>query len=459
MSEMSRQVNIGARLDPPTARRSTIIKRGRRNALSNKKKKRRLSVTRVPLITERFQLKLKHCVGGGVQHPKVSVIRGRSTVISGHRTVIHIAFPVKNDAHASTALSLIKMRKELLGATNHSRAVLLPNSGSFSNAGATKSGEKALKALQLREAVKVAVLISSWTQSQRLPVNSASLHQTIVDLLKAAGQVVGKNMDPYCWGKGYSLLNSKGDVAAIPEVSKEEQRRVVLSALEKRLNHQGNREMVGFPQKKETIHKRRCDSWQLTEVKRKKIPAALEKHTKSEWPSESRVSSSDEQMSEDSNSTLTDFISDLNRTLTEAYKVESEPKEKMMEESKSELACKEMKVNKKGRRRVVLAAQDERLDGQDNRKIVGLSSKEKPHNRRSKRYGQTEAKREEILGAVETGKESGTPLENQSSSSDEQSSENNSKFKPSAFVSDLERTLITARKIEREPNRQILEEF
>jgi len=434
-------------LDPPTARRSTIIKRGKRNKLSNKKKKRRLSCGRVSLIAERFKLKLKNCIGGGVHHPEVHVIKGRNTIINAHRTVIHIAFPIKNDAHAFRSLSLIQMRNELLGANHHSRAFLLPNGGYFSNSGATKFGSRALKTLELREAIGVAVLISSWTYTQRHPVKSSSLQHTIVELLKAGGQVEGEIMDPYCWGKGYSLLNSEGDQAPLPDVNKEEKRRLVLSALEKRLTHQGNIEMTNFPPKKEEMLKNRCDTPD-------NIPTFVKKRTEPEFPSEVPVLSRDELMSEDSDKTESyDFEADLNGTLDKEYKIWSEPKENIQGESKREFASVQEKGKKKRRKRVVL---NDRLNCQDSIKNVDLHSKNTEQRRRSKRLWQRESKRERIFGTLQNGV-SEFQLENRSSTGGEQSPEKSSKCKPSDFVSNLKRRLVLARKIEREPNAQIFE--
>jgi len=451
---MSRKESIGMGLDPPTARRSTIIRRGKRNKLSNKKKKRRLSCGRVSPIAERFKLKLKNCIGGGVQHPEVHVIKGRSTIINGHQTVIHIAFPIKNDAHAFRSLSLIQMRKELLGANHHSRAFLLPNGGYFSNVGATKLGSRALKALEYREAIGVAVLISTWTYSQRHPVDSSSLQQTIGELLKAGGQVEGEIMDPYCWGKGYSLLNSRGDLGALPQVNREEKRRVVLAALEKRLTHQGNIEMMDFPMKKEEIRKSRCDNQQHIKSERDKIPTDVKKPTEPEFLSEGPVLSTDEQMSEDSDKTQSfDFVADLYGTLIKAYKIESEPKENIQEESKSEIASDQGKAKKRGRKRAVL---NDSLNYQDSRKKVDLHFKKTEHRMLSKSFKQTEFKRKGICGTMQKGVVD-FPLENRISFAYEQSPENSSKFKPSKFVSALERRLILARKIEREPNTQIFE--
>jgi len=437
--------------NPPTARRSTIIRRGKRNKLSNKKKKRRLSFGRVSLIAERFKLKLKNCIGGGVQHPEVHVIKGQSTIINSHRTVIHIAFPIKNDAHAFRALSLIQMRKELSGANHHSRAFLLPNGGYFSNAGATKSGSRALKTLEYREAIGVAVLISTWTYSQRHPVNSSSLQQTIGELLKAGGQVEGEIMDPYCWGKGYSLLNSKDDLAALPEVNREEKRRVVLAALEKRLTHQGNLEMMDFPSKKEEMRKSRCDTLQHMKSGRDKIPTIVKKLTEPEFPSEDPALSRDEPMSEDSDKTQSfDFVADLYGTLIKAYKIESEPKENIQEENKSEITSDQEKGKKRSRKLAVL---NDSLHYQGSRKKVDLDFKKTDQRMRSKTFGQTESKREGIFGTLQKGV-ADFALENRISSAHEQSPQNSSKSK---FVSDLERRLILARKIEREPRGQIFE--
>lgn len=442
-------------LDPPTARRSTIIRRGKRSKLSNKKKKRRLSCGRVSQIAERFKLKLKNCIGGGVQYPEVHVIKGRSTIINDHRTVIHIAFPIKNDAHAFRSLSLIQMRKELMGA-NHSRAFLLPNGGYFSNAGAAKLGSRALKALEYREAIGVAVLISSWKYTHRHPVNSSSLQQTIVELLIAGGQVEGEIMDPYCWGKGYSLLNSKGDPAALREVNKEEKRRVVLAALEKRLTHQGKIDMIDFSKKKVEIRKSRCDTLRQMKLERDKIPTVVKKLTEPEVPSEGPVLSTDEQMSEDSDKTQSfDFVANLYGTLIKAYKIESEPKENIQEEIKNEIASDQEKGKKRSRKRAVL---NDSLKYQDTRDKVHLHFKNTEQRMSGKSCEQTESKREGICGTLQKAV-ADFPLENRSSSADEQLSENGSKCKPSKFVSDLERRLILASKIELEPNAQIFEQL
>jgi len=441
-------------LDPPTARRSTIIRRGKRSKLSNKKKKRRLSCARVSPIAERFKLKLKNCIGGGVQHPEVNVIKGRSTIINGHETVIHIAFPIKNDTHAFRSLCLIQMRKELLGANHHSRAFLLPNGGYFSNAGATKSGSRALKALEYREAIGVAVLISTWTHSQQHAANSSSLQQTIAELLKAGGQVEGEIMDPYCWGKGYSLVTSKDDLASIPEVNREEKRRVVLAALEKRLTHQGNIEMMDFQMKKEEIPKSRYDTLQHIKYERDKIPTVVKKLTEQEFPSEGPILSTDEQMSDDSDKTQSfDFVADLYGTLIKAYEIESEPKENIHEESISAITSDKGKGKKRSRKRAVL---NDSLDYQDTRKKVDLRSKKTEKIMLSNSFKQTESEREGICGTMQKGAVD-FPLENRISSSYEQSPEKGSKCKPSKFVSALERRLILARKIEREPNAQLFE--
>jgi len=439
-------------LDPPTARRSTIIRRGKRSKLSNKKRKRRLSCGRVSQIAERFKLKLKNCIGGGVQYPEVHVIKGKSKIINDHRTVIHIAFPIRSDAHAFRSLSLIQMRKELMGA-KHSRAFLLPNGGYFSNAGAAKLGSRALKALEYREAIGVAVLISSWKYSHRHPVNSSSLQQTIVQLLIAGGQVEGKIMDPYCWGKGYSLLNSRGDPAALREVNKEEKRRVVLAALEKRLTHQGKIEMMDFSMRKEGMRNSRCDTLRHMKLERDKIPTVVKKLTEPEFPSEGPILSTDEQMSEDSDRTQSfDFVANLYGTLVKAYKIESEPKENI-QESKKEIASDQEKGKKRSRKRAVL---NDSLNYQDTREEFDLHFKNTEQRMRSKSFQQTESKREGLCGTLRKAV-ADFPLENRSSSADEQLSENGSKCKPSKFVSDLERRLILARKIEREPNAQIFE--
>jgi len=376
----------------------------------------------------------------------VHVIKGRATIINGHRTVIHIAFPVKNDAHAFRSLSLIQMRKELLGANHHSRAFLLPNGGYFSNAGATKLGSRALKALELREAIGVAVLISPWPHTQRHPNNSSSLQHTIVELLKAGGQVEGEIMDPYCWGRGYSLLKSKVDLPTLPVVNKEEKRRVLLAALEKRLNHQGNLEMMNVPAEKEDMLKSRCDPPD-------KVPTVVKKLTEPEFPSDGPVLSRDERMSEDSGKTESfDFVADENGTLDKAYKIWSEPKENIQGESKREFVSVQRKGKKKRRKRVVL---NDRLNCQDSLIKVDLHSKNTERRlRRSLR--QAKSKRERIFGILQKGV-ADFHSENRSSSGDEQSPEKSSKCKPSEFVSDLERRLILARKIEREPNAQIFE--
>jgi len=322
---MSRDKKGAMIIDIPTARRSTIIKQGRRNKHSNRKNKRRLS-SKVSPIAERFQLKSKNCIGGGVQHPQICVIRGQSTVISGQRTVIHIAFPIKNDSHAFKTMSLLKTRKALVGANHHSHAFLLPNGGYFANAGAAKSGRRALKALELCEAIGMAVLISSWAYSQRLPVNSESLQQTIIDLLEAAGHVKGKVMDPYSWGKGYSLRNSSNQLSAHPEVNKEERRRIVLAALEKRFNSNDRGELAVIPAKQETSIKMQNDRWDASHDLQQNIIEALQNRMELDFEPESRrFFSSDEHSSEDSGERkMSEFLRELERTLISARKIESD---------------------------------------------------------------------------------------------------------------------------------------
>jgi len=339
---MSRDKKSGMRIDIPTARRSTIIKQRRRNKQSNRKNKRRFSSNLSP-IAERFQLKLKHCIGGGVQHPQTCVIRGRSTVISGHRTVIHIAFPIKNDAHAFKTMSLLKIRKALVGANHHSHTFLLPNGGNFANAGAAKLGRRALQALELREAIGVAVLISSWTYPERLPVNSESLKQTIIDLLEAAGHVKGKVMDPYFWGKGHSLRNSSDQLSAHSQVNKEERRRIVLAALEKRLNSNDIGELAVLPVKREILLKRKSDSWKQSQGG--KVIEALEKQVELDFQPESRRFSSDEFSSEDGGERkFSEFLCELERTLISAHENESDLTEDKLADFENELGCDAVKA-------------------------------------------------------------------------------------------------------------------
>jgi len=330
----------------PTARRSTI-KRGKRRRLSNTKRKRKLSFERVS-IAERFRLKMKSSIGGGKGHPEVCVVRGERTVVSGYWTVVHIAFPIKNDPHAFKVMALIKMRQVLQGANQHSQAYLLSNGAYCSNDGKKKLGNKALKALELREAFGVVVVVSTWKNCKRLKKNSENIQNAVVDLLVAAGHTPGSAMSLYAWGKGHALISgySAGGSSDVSQVSKEVRRQKVLNALEKRLClSETSKGATPLMFEGDNVSLRRSSrNMEVIAEKRKNMLTALERRMELQTPTESAASSSCEQSSPEDGGKLSEFMYELERSVVRAREIESEADEKDWEDFEKQVETLDFKA-------------------------------------------------------------------------------------------------------------------
>jgi len=309
----------------PSARLSTIKKRVKRCKSSSSKKKRRLSFERLPVIAKRFHLTMKPCIGGGGEYPEVCVIRGQRIVVSGHWTVVHVAFPINGDDHAFKTMSMIRMRQDLVAAHVHNRAFRLPSGAYCYNEGRSKLGSLALKALEQREALGVAVVISTWKNNQRIPYTSQSLRQAITDLLAAAGHTPGRAMSLYDWGKGCALdsENSANEHLDDPNITMEERRQKVLNAVEKRLLYHESRDSLEV---EDALRSRRIIGQRKTTGRREKVQNSLSKRMVHQIPPDIVPLSACERSTKEDSCKLMEPMYDFEKSLAQACELESDEK-------------------------------------------------------------------------------------------------------------------------------------